>query len=58
MGIVYLYHFPIYGLHWMAVIVGGVAYSVLVLKLDRQICNDLRKIVEGMGIGVIWPGWL
>ena len=42
----------------LAVIVGGMAYSILVLKLDRQICGDLRKIVETMGIEVIWPGWL
>ena len=42
----------------LAVIVGGTAYSVLVLKLDRQICADLRKIVETMGMEVIWPRWL
>jgi O-antigen/teichoic acid export membrane protein len=42
----------------VAVIVGGMAYSVLVLKLDNQICDDLRKIVKRMGMGVMWPGWL
>jgi len=33
-------------------------WGVLVLKLDRQICDNLRKIVETMGMRVIWPGWL
>ena len=42
----------------LAVVAGGVAYSVLVLKLDRKICDELRGIVEGMGMGVMWPGWL
>jgi O-antigen/teichoic acid export membrane protein len=42
----------------LAVGVGGVAYSVLVLKLDRKICGELRGIVEGMGMGVVWPRWL
>jgi len=42
----------------LAVGVGGVAYGVLVLKLDRKICDELRGIVEGLGMGVVWPGWL
>jgi len=42
----------------VAVIIGGTAYSIFVLKLDKQICDDLRKIVETMGMEVIWPGWL
>ena len=40
----------------LAVAVGGVVYGVLVLKLDRNICDELRGIVEGMG--VVWPKWL
>ena len=42
----------------LAVVAGGVTYSVLVLKLDRKICDELQGIVEGMGMGVLWPGWL
>jgi O-antigen/teichoic acid export membrane protein len=42
----------------VAVIVGGVAYGVLILKLDRKICSELRNIVEKVGIGYVWPGWL
>ena len=42
----------------LAVGIGGAVYGVLVLKLDRKICDELRGIVEGMGMGVVWPGWL
>lgn len=42
----------------LAVVVGGMVYGVLVLKLDWKICGELRGIVEGMGMGVVWPGWL
>jgi O-antigen/teichoic acid export membrane protein len=42
----------------MAVIVGGVAYGILILKLDRKICGELREIVEKVGIGFVWPSWL
>jgi len=42
----------------VAVGVGGAVYGVLILKLDRKICDELRGIVEGMGMGVVWPGWL
>ena len=42
----------------LAVVAGGAVYGVLVLKLDRKICDELRGIVEGMGMGVVWPGWL
>ena len=42
----------------LGVVAGGVVYGVLVLKLDRKICDELRGIVEGMGMGVVWPGWL
>lgn len=40
----------------LAVGVGGVVYSVLILKLDRKISGELRGIMEGMGIK--WPKWL
>ncbi|KKH95132.1 polysaccharide biosynthesis protein [Methanosarcina sp. 1.H.T.1A.1] len=42
----------------MAVILGGATYGVLVLKLDRKIYNELRGIVEKVGIGFFWPEWL
>lgn len=42
----------------IAVIVGGMVYGILVLKLDRKICDELREIVEKVGIGSVWPGWL
>lgn len=37
---------------------GGGIYAVSVLKLDQKIHNELRGIVEGMGMGPIWPAWL
>jgi len=40
----------------LAVVLGGMAYVALVLKLDRRIMDELRGIVEGMG--VLWPRWL
>lgn len=42
----------------LAVVIGGMAYGILVLKLDQKICNELREIVEGMGMGAMWPEWL
>ncbi|MDW7776910.1 MAG: flippase [Methanosarcinales archaeon] len=42
----------------LAVGIGGTVYGVLVLKLDRKICDELRGIVEVMGMGVVWPEWL
>jgi len=44
---------------WLALVpvaAGGAVYSILMLKLDRKICNELREIVEGMGMR--WPQWL
>jgi O-antigen/teichoic acid export membrane protein len=38
------------------IIVGCVVYAILMLKLDANICNELRSIMEKMGIG--WPVWL
>jgi O-antigen/teichoic acid export membrane protein len=40
----------------LAVVIGGATYGVLVLKLDRKICDELQSIVERMG--VVWPKWL
>jgi len=42
----------------LGVVIGVATYSVFVLKLDRQICDELRVIVEGVGMGVVWPRWL
>lgn len=38
------------------VVVSMVMYSVLLLKFDRKICDELCEIVEGMGMR--WPQWL
>jgi len=38
------------------VIVGGIIYSVLILKLDWKMCDELKGIVEKVGIP--WPEWL
>lgn len=38
------------------VILGGVIYGILMLKLDGKICGELRSIVEKMGI--VWPKWI
>lgn len=42
----------------IAVIIGGMVYGILVLKLDRKMCDELREIVEKVGIGYVWPRWL
>jgi O-antigen/teichoic acid export membrane protein len=42
----------------LAVIIGGVTYGIFILKLDRKICDELREIVEKVGIGFVWPSWL
>lgn len=38
------------------VVFGGIMYAILVLKLDRKICNELRGIVTQMNMP--WPNWL
>ena len=38
------------------VILGGVVYTILILKFDDKICNELKSIVEKMGVS--WPRWL
>lgn len=40
------------------VIFGALIYGFLVLKLDRKVCDEMRHIVERVGIGFIWPDWL
>ncbi|MCX9029321.1 MAG: flippase [Candidatus Methanoperedens sp.] len=40
------------------VVVGGVVYSILILKFDKKICNEMSLIVEKMGMSGMWPGWL
>lgn len=42
----------------LAVAIGGVAYSVLILKFDENVYTEMKNIVEGMGLGGIWPAWL
>lgn len=42
----------------LAVIFGGTVYGFLILKLDRNVCDEMRYIVERVGIGYIWPDWL
>lgn len=38
------------------VIVGGIIYSILILKLDWKMCDELKGIVKKVGIP--WPEWL
>ncbi|MCK5608093.1 hypothetical protein KAR91_39800 [Candidatus Pacearchaeota archaeon] len=40
----------------LAVVSGGTVYGVIVLKLNRKICGELRGIIEEMG--VVLPRWL
>lgn len=40
------------------VIFGAAVYGFLMLKLDKKICDEMRLIVEKVGIGFIWPDWL
>jgi O-antigen/teichoic acid export membrane protein len=38
------------------VILGGIIYAVLILKFDRDICDELKGIFTQMN--VYWPNWL
>lgn len=38
------------------VIAGGILYAILILKLDRKICDELKEIFTKMNIS--WPNWL
>lgn len=42
----------------LAVAFGGMAYGFLILKLDRKMYDEMKDIVEKVGIGFVWPGWL
>lgn len=44
---------------WLAVapvILGGLVYVILILKFDREICDELRGIFTQMNVS--WPNWL
>ncbi|MGP8329243.1 MAG: flippase [Methanosarcinaceae archaeon] len=44
---------------WIAlvpVLFGGMIYSVLILKFDKKICNELETIATQMNLP--WPSWL
>lgn len=41
-----------------AVVFGGVVYGLLILKFDKNVCDEIRDIVEKVGIGFVWPNWL
>jgi O-antigen/teichoic acid export membrane protein len=46
---------------WNAIIVvatGGIVYSVLILKFDEKVYDEIRRTVEGVGLGSLWPRWL
>ena len=38
------------------VILGGLGYGILVLKLDRKICDELKEIFKQ--VNMPWPNWL
>ncbi len=38
------------------VVLGGVVYGILILKFDRKICDELKKIATQMNVP--WPDWL
>lgn len=42
----------------LAVVIGGAIYCFLVLKFDDNVYDEMRNIVEGMGMGGVWPAWL
>lgn len=42
----------------MAVALGGIVYGFLILKFDKNVYDEMKDIVEKVGIGFIWPGWL
>ena len=49
---------PLYSV-WVTmipVVLGGMLYVVLVLRFDRGICKELKRIVTQMNLP--WPGWL
>lgn len=38
------------------VVLGGIIYGILMLKMDAKICGELRSIMEKMGL--VWPRWI
>jgi O-antigen/teichoic acid export membrane protein len=40
----------------VAVLLGGIVYVVLILKFDRKIYVELKRI--GIQMNLAWPGWL
>ncbi|MCD4703666.1 MAG: flippase [Methanosarcinaceae archaeon] len=49
---------PLYSI-WItlfAVMIGGIVYGFLILKMDTRTCNELKEIVTGFGIP--WPSWI
>ncbi|MFZ3060708.1 MAG: flippase [Candidatus Methanoperedens sp.] len=38
------------------VVLGGIVYAILILKFDRNICDELKGIVTQMNL--TWPYWL
>ncbi|AKB77251.1 polysaccharide biosynthesis protein [Methanosarcina horonobensis HB-1 = JCM 15518] len=46
---------------WVTMLVvafGGIAYGFLILKFDKKVYTEMKDIVEKVGIGFVWPGWL
>jgi len=42
----------------LAVVFGGIIYGFLILKFDKKVYTEMRDIIEKIGIGFVWPGWL
>ena len=42
----------------LVVAIGGVVYGFLILKSDKKVYTEMKDIVEKVGIGFVWPGWL
>ncbi len=40
----------------LAVVYGGIIYFLIILKMDENICNDMREIA--IKLGMAWPDWL
>lgn len=42
----------------LAVAIGGMTYGFLILKFDKKVYTEMKDIIEKVGIGFVWPGWL
>lgn len=40
----------------LAILFGGIIFSIMILKLDRSISNELREIAKNLSLP--WPDWL